>query len=192
LQNPSLSDWRLHAGGMQRLIDMRGGIKKLANDAPYMISSLVIYILYALLHHCIPMPNTRSWNTSLRRISIVHLGNSYSPSWDQMRISELTSFKQTVEDVANLYSLIFPYTLCPPELYFDMLRTTELRAMAVAARCVDPGLEVEAYEILARIKAFSPEDWAQPGELTFTPSCRLWVFVSHPTNSSASRLLLLY
>jgi hypothetical protein len=171
---------------MQRLIDMRGGIKKLAKDAPYMISSLVIYILYVFLHHRHPISNT--WDISLRRVRIVHLGNSYSPSWDQMRISELTSFEQTVEDVVDLYSLVFPYTLCPPELYFDMLRTTELRAMAMVSGGMDPGLEVEAYEILARVEAFSPGDWAQPGELLVIPPCRLWVFVGHPTNrTSASR-----
>jgi hypothetical protein len=144
---------------MQRLIDMRGGIKKLAKDAPYMISSLVIYILYAFHRHSI---TNNKLGISLRMIRIVQLGNSYSPSWDQMRISE-----QTVEDVADLYSLIFPYTLCPPELYFDMLRTTELRARAVVSGNVDLGFAVEAYEILARIEAFSPEDWAQPGELLF-------------------------
>jgi hypothetical protein len=32
---------------MQRLIDMRGGVKKLAEEAPHMVSSLVVYILYA-------------------------------------------------------------------------------------------------------------------------------------------------
>ena len=139
MQNPGLSDWRLHATGMQRLVDMRGGIKKLAKEAPYMISSLVIYIL------------------------IVDVGNAFSPSWDQIRISSLTSFEQTVEDVADLYSLMFPYTLCPLELYFDMLRTTELRGKASRAGGEDPGVLVEAYEILARVEAFKPEHWAQPG-----------------------------
>jgi hypothetical protein len=82
-----------------------------------------------------------------------------------MRISEIMSFEQSVEDVADFYSLIFPYTLCPPELYFDILRTTELRTRAMISKSVEPGLELEAYEILARIEAFSPEEWAQPGIL---------------------------
>jgi hypothetical protein len=139
LQNPALSDWRLHASGMQRLIDMRGGIKKLSKEAPYMISSLVIYIL------------------------VINVGNVFSPSWDQIRISSFTSFEQTIKDVADLYSLMFPYTLCPPELYFDMLKTTELRGEASRAGGEDPWVLVEAYEILARVEAFKPEDWAEPG-----------------------------
>jgi hypothetical protein len=109
-----------------------------------------------------------------------------------MRISEHTSFEQTVEDVADLYSLIFPYTLCPPELYFDMLRTTELRAKVVVSGGVDLGFEVEAYEILARVEAFSPEDWAQPGELLIIPPCRLGMFVGQPTNRISTSRLLLY
>jgi hypothetical protein len=51
---------------MQRLIDMRGGVKKLAEEAPHMVSSLVIYILYAfhphfhLQHEALSYPLT--WN----------------------------------------------------------------------------------------------------------------------------------
>jgi hypothetical protein len=122
---------------MQRLIDMRGGIKNLAKEAPYMISSLVIYIL------------------------IVNLGNSCSPSWDQMSISSLTSFEQAVEVVEDLYSLMFPYTLCPPGLYVEMLRTTELRRKA--ARGGVGAVEAEVKEIRGRVEAFRPEDWAQAG-----------------------------
>lgn len=45
VQNSSAGDWRSHAHGMKRLIDMRGGFAALLRSAPYLTSSLVIFIV---------------------------------------------------------------------------------------------------------------------------------------------------
>ncbi|KAL6710639.1 hypothetical protein ACN47E_008687 [Coniothyrium glycines] len=140
LQNPAYADWRPHASGLQRLIDMRGGFIKLMKSAPYLAPTLIVYVL------------------------IVILANTCSPSWDQITISATTD--GIIEDVQAVYSLIFPYTLCPPELFSDIMRVNELRLKASASmiNCeIDPDHELEAHDLLRRIERFDPEDWAQPG-----------------------------
>ncbi|KAH8634763.1 hypothetical protein IG631_10163 [Alternaria alternata] len=86
------------------------------------------------------------------------------PSWDQVEINSTAD--DVTEDITSIYSLIFPYTLCPPELFTEMLHTNRLRAKASAAvlQCdFDVDHTLKAYDLLARIEAFSVEDWAQPG-----------------------------
>tara|TARA_R110002003_G_scaffold104_1_gene8188 strand:+ start:2975 stop:3652 length:678 start_codon:yes stop_codon:yes gene_type:complete len=93
------------------------------------------------------------------------MANTCSPSWDQIEISGTPS--QNLSDVRDMYNLIFPYTLCPPALFFDVMRINALRARASAvlfAGEMDPAHALEAQDLLAAVEAFSPEDWAQPGE----------------------------
>lgn len=45
VQNSSPGDWRSHANGMKRLIDMRGGFQKLTREVPYLTSALVIFVM---------------------------------------------------------------------------------------------------------------------------------------------------
>ena len=79
----------------------------------------------------------------------------------------MTSVNDTIiEDASSLYHLIFPYTLCPRELFTEILRINQLRAKSSAAMLmcdVDPDHTLEAHDLMARIEAFSPEDWAQAG-----------------------------
>lgn len=99
-------------------------------------------------------------------LSIVTLANTCSPSCDLIGLDG--TFDKTIEDVREIYSLIFPYTLCPPELFFEMLRTNQLRRKTSATMMLcemDPEHSLEAYDLLGRIEAFVPEDWAQPGPL---------------------------
>lgn len=64
-----------------------------------------------------------------------------------------------------MYSLIFPYILCPPTLFIEVIRINRLRQEVVASPFEDPAQhELNAHDILARVEAFIPEDWAQPGE----------------------------
>ena len=49
LQNPSFADWRSHVNGMKRIVDLRGGPKKLMKEAPHLVPSLVLYLLYVAL-----------------------------------------------------------------------------------------------------------------------------------------------
>ncbi|KAI5374515.1 hypothetical protein J4E82_006749 [Alternaria postmessia] len=140
LQNPSFADWRSHVNGMKRIVDLRGGPKKLMKEAPHLVPSLVLYLL------------------------IVSVANTCSPSWDQVEINSTAD--DVTEDITSIYSLIFPYTLCPPELFTEMLHINRLRAKASAAvlQCdFDVDHTLKAYDLLARIEAFSVEDWAQPG-----------------------------
>jgi hypothetical protein len=64
-----------------------------------------------------------------------------------------------------VYSLIFPYILCPPTLFIEIIRISHLR-QTVNSSPFDNSSQnsLEAQDILARIGVFVPEDWAQPGE----------------------------
>ncbi|KAF2134984.1 hypothetical protein P153DRAFT_372221 [Dothidotthia symphoricarpi CBS 119687] len=141
LSNPMATDCRAHADGLQRLIDMRGGLKSLISE-PQLTSSLVIYIL------------------------ITNLANTCSPPWNQLALNAEDSLETYISDITPVYSLIFPYTLSPPALFFDLIRINQLRKSASASLLLyidNPAHALEAQEILARIEAFIPEDWAQPG-----------------------------
>ncbi|KAI4914850.1 hypothetical protein J4E90_004884 [Alternaria incomplexa] len=95
------------------------------------------------------------------------------PSWDQVDISN--TVEGMTEDITDMYSLIFPYTLCPRELFTEILRTNQLRAKASTAiqLCTfDPDYALEAYDVLSRIEAFSVEDWARAGAF-----CTEWLTV---------------
>ncbi|KAI4640076.1 hypothetical protein J4E93_008876 [Alternaria ventricosa] len=149
LQNPTFADGRSHVNAMKRIVDLRGGPKQLMKEAPHLIPSMVLYLV------------------------IVSLSNTCSPSWDQVDISNTA--EEMTEDITDVYSLIFPYTLCPRELFTEILRTNQLRAKASAAIQLcefNPDHALEAYDVLDRIKAFSVEDWARAG--TF---CTEWLTV---------------
>ncbi len=93
------------------------------------------------------------------------LANTSSPSLNQLDL--YPTIEETIEDLSDIYGIIFPYTLCPPELFFEVLRISHLRRKVSELLVfgeTDPANELEARELLARIEAFVPEDWAQPGE----------------------------
>jgi hypothetical protein len=41
-----MSDWRSHARGVNRLIEMRGGIRTLLEQSPYLSPTLSIFVLF--------------------------------------------------------------------------------------------------------------------------------------------------
>jgi hypothetical protein len=93
------------------------------------------------------------------------MANTCSQSWDQLVFSGTP--EQNLQDIEDNYNLFFPYTLCPPNLFFTIIRINHLRARA--SKClfsgeVDLCHSLEAYDLLTCIKAFSPADWAQPGD----------------------------
>lgn len=64
-----------------------------------------------------------------------------------------------------MYSLIFPYILCPPTLFIEVIRINRLRQEVSTSFFENlEQYSLDAHDILARIEAFAPEDWAQPGE----------------------------
>ncbi|KAH7409786.1 fungal-specific transcription factor domain-containing protein [Phaeosphaeria sp. MPI-PUGE-AT-0046c] len=141
LQNPPMADWRSHAGGLNRLIGMRGGLRKLMKDSPYLTPTLAVFVL------------------------ILTIANTCSPSWDQLDLCGNPD--QNIKDIESVYNLLFPYMLCPPALFFDIMRISQLRQKAsevLFSGEMDTTHTLEAHDLLTRIEAFSPEDWAQPGE----------------------------
>jgi hypothetical protein len=144
--------------GMKKLIDLRGGLKQLMKEAPHLYYSMIVYLMY------IPYTIVKPAVLANHHTRIIIMGNTCSPSWDQIEISDMTD--HTIADVHKLYSLIFPYTLCPSALFLEILRTNELRSRASRTMILSngaPELILEVQDLLARIEAFSPEDWAQPG-----------------------------
>lgn len=142
---------------MQKVIDLRGGLKGLLEGTPYLVPTLVIYVLYASshAHHC---PDDR-----LTISSIIILANTCSPSVDQIELD--ANPERIQDDITKLCSLIFPYTLCPPTLFLEVLHINHLRHKAsTSIICnIDPNHVIEAHITLSRIESFVPEDWAQPG-----------------------------
>ena len=95
--------------------------------------------------------------------SIVTFSNSLGPPADQISISE--PHEQHLKEVEKLYTLIFPYILCPPPLYLEIIRINRLRRDVTLSPFEDPNqYTLDAHDILARIEAFEPGDWAQPGK----------------------------
>jgi hypothetical protein len=77
------------------------------------------------------------------------------------------TLQQDIDDVSEFYSLFFPFTLCPLQLYLAILRVNDLRKRASAALAeykLDPNHSQEAYTLLSRIEDFAVKDWAQPGK----------------------------
>ncbi|XPS68897.1 hypothetical protein M3J09_001176 [Ascochyta lentis] len=139
VQNSSSGDWRSHANGMKRLIDMRGGFATLIREAPYLTSALVIYVL------------------------IVTFSNSLGPAPEHINITE--PLDEHIQEVQKVYSLVFPYVLCPPSLFIEIIRINRLRQEITASPFENESQNsLQALDILARIGSFAPEDWAQPGE----------------------------
>jgi len=90
------------------------------------------------------------------------MDNTCSPSWDQI---DITGANRTIiDDVKSVYDLIFPYTLCPQELFIMILEINQLRTKASASLLLyeaDPAHALEAHDLISRIERFLPESWAQ-------------------------------
>lgn len=95
--------------------------------------------------------------------SIVTFSNSLGPGADQIKITE--PLDQHIKEVEKVYSLLFPYVLCPPMLFTEIIRINHLRQEIMTSPFEDTSQHtLDAHDILARIEAFVPEDWAQPGD----------------------------
>lgn len=65
-----------------------------------------------------------------------------------------------------MFHEMFPYVLCPPSLFEDLICVTYLRHEASQALLNYEDITditIRAEECLARIDTFEPRDWAQPG-----------------------------
>lgn len=89
--------------------------------------------------------------------------NSLGPGTGHINVTE--PLEQHIREIEKLYSLVFPYVLCPPTLFTEIIRINHLRQEILTSPFDDASQYVlDAHDILARIEAFIPEDWAQPGE----------------------------
>jgi hypothetical protein len=92
------------------------------------------------------------------------MANTCSPSHDQLHLTGTPV--QNLANIEAIYDLIFPWTLCPPALFFSLIRINQLRARVSASlfsREIDPRHSLEAHSLLTTIEDFIPIDWAQPG-----------------------------
>jgi hypothetical protein len=91
--------------------------------------------------------------------------NSSSPA--AIQLITTPSLDTFLADVSEIYEELFPYCLCPPSLYQELIRINYLRYEASQSlfSCDDvTDLTNRAQQILTRIEAFDPRDWAQPGD----------------------------
>ena len=156
LQDPTITHWLSHVTGLRRIIAMRGGFKTIVYQSPHLAPALVTYTLYVNQFPLVML---------LTITSIVNLANTCSPSWKH--ISLAGTLQQHLDDISDLYTLFFPFTLCPQELYLTILRINDLRQRAAAALAdcrIDSKHSQEADAILRRIEDFAVNDWAQPGK----------------------------
>jgi hypothetical protein len=96
--------------------------------------------------------------------SVVVYANCSSPAGTQVFTNP--SVEDFLSEIDEMYSELFPYGLCPPSLFHELVRINYLRYEASQALLNYDDvsdLSLRAQECLARIEAFTPHDWAQPG-----------------------------
>lgn len=95
---------------------------------------------------------------------VITFCNSTSPACDQVVLAP--TLKEELENVEEFYHELFPYCLCPPNVFFYIIRINYLRREASQALLLEDNLtslSTSATELLSEIEAFSVDDWAQPG-----------------------------
>ncbi|KAI0010167.1 putative C6 finger domain protein [Xylariaceae sp. FL0662B] len=135
VQQGDSPNWRWHLEGIQKLITLRGGLRALAGPKA-LLPLLLNFVFLAVI------------------------GNTTSPASDLfMTGSHLDELDFILEQSGGER---FPFQLCPPLLFAQIIRINHLRMRATKrehARAKE--LPQEAYEILSRIRGFSPEQWAE-------------------------------
>uniref|UniRef100_A0A0B7K142 Zn(2)-C6 fungal-type domain-containing protein n=1 Tax=Bionectria ochroleuca TaxID=29856 RepID=A0A0B7K142_BIOOC len=130
-QQGSSPDWLCHIDMIQALISMRGGFRAACTSS---LDPVILCFFYVLA-----------------------LGNTTSPA------SSLVMTRSNVEDldfiIERYGDRTFQFHLLPPPLFAEIVRINHLR-MRAASGMVGDDLSQEAYEILARIEAFSSDSWA--------------------------------
>ncbi|KAF2867533.1 C6 zinc finger domain-containing protein [Massariosphaeria phaeospora] len=138
LQQSSSINWRTHSDGLLKLLNMRGGLMPVFRTKAQLAPCIMLFVL------------------------IVIMSNTTSPAMNQFVLAGTVD--ELIQNVTEMYSIIFPNVLCPPELFVVLLRICELRSRAstILFDVDDDTCFIEANDILERIEAFEPKDWAQP------------------------------
>ncbi|KAH9904275.1 fungal-specific transcription factor domain-containing protein [Xylariomycetidae sp. FL2044] len=159
------NSWRHHLYGVAQLISLRGGMKKLLRESPFMRLPVITLIIFEVI------------------------GNTTTPFHDQAATTSYsTSSLDSLDFIRDVYADgIFPFyigTLLPPPLLLGLIRINRLRAQAASsssriitttptdaasgsAEEPDPNKlpaaaedEEEARALLAELEAFDPSTWS--------------------------------
>ncbi|KAH3990112.1 hypothetical protein HBH52_001700 [Parastagonospora nodorum] len=121
LQNPPIANWRSHASGLNQLIHLRGGIRSLMKQSPYLTPTLAIFIL-------IPRPRPHQYRINLlhplplHALPTHHLSHHHShkppPRRDLVSIPNASHFL-TAHDLLSLIESFSLEDWAQPGPHFD-------------------------------------------------------------------------
>ncbi|KAL1596423.1 hypothetical protein SLS60_009069 [Paraconiothyrium brasiliense] len=140
LQAQTLPQWRSHIDVLMRIMKVRGGMMAIYRSAHYMHATVVLVQL------------------------VITMSNSTSPAHDQVVLAP--TLAEELENAEEMYHELSPYCLCPPSVFFYILRISNLRREASQALILEDDLTAltqTATNLLSQIESFSINDWAQPG-----------------------------
>ncbi|KAJ4352045.1 uncharacterized protein N0V89_007391 [Didymosphaeria variabile] len=83
-----------------------------------------------------------------------------------MKVVLAPTLAEELENAEEMYHELFPYCLCPPSVFFYIIRISNLRREASQALILEDdltGLSQSATNLLSQLESFSVDDWAQPG-----------------------------
>ena len=96
---------------------------------------------------------------------VIVSSNSTSPADDQVVLAP--TLKDELDNVEELYHELFPYCLCPPPVFFYIIRVSHLRREASQVLVLGDDLTdliLLATDLISQIESFEVKDWAQPGD----------------------------
>ncbi|KAI8631780.1 hypothetical protein F5Y19DRAFT_492734 [Xylariaceae sp. FL1651] len=132
--------WRFHFNGFMKMVKLRGGVEKLWRDTPNLrIGILSVTVMEAF-------------------------ANTTSPSGDQLSDFTHPKYMEFIKSVwKDRLIPIYIGSICPPQLFFDIIHVNHLRALATPSRAFtdDTPTTIDAQTILDRMLSFSPEALAE-------------------------------
>ncbi|KAI0456998.1 putative C6 finger domain protein [Xylaria acuta] len=134
VQQGAPPSWRCHLEGVQKLIALRGGVRALV-PSKHLESLLLCFVFVAVIG------NTTSSASNLT----------------------MTSFHiEQLEVIIEQYGAgVFPFQMCPPTLFAEIIKINHIRMQAAKEEPTTvEDLSDEAYRVLSRTCAFSPQRWA--------------------------------
>lgn len=122
--------------------------------------------------------------------SVGVVGNTTSSPADQI---ELASRADVIELISEFHGDgLFPILLCPPNLFLEIIRINHLRRQTYMASYHSPNREADctrdtAEDILLRLSAFSPEEWADSNNSDHQDPYRVeWQLLGHIYESAVA------
>lgn len=141
------------------MVTLRGGVRGLSGtkSLDQLLLSFTLYVPFMTGRELEDEPGLE-----LMCRSIAIIGNTTSPA------ANITMSESHIEDldmiVDHYGGKLFSFQMCPAPLFAEIVKINHLRVRAVQARdgpaeagCYSP----EAYNILDRVRAFSPTEWSE-------------------------------